>query len=69
MVFIPILHWRHACMLLEVLAEERGIGKLQVVGNLLHRHVGEAQPTLDGTHREVLNHHAWSAIDSFLQDG
>ena len=49
-------------MLLEVFAEERGIGEVQVVGNLLYRHVREAQPMLYGLHREVLYDDARPAV-------
>ena len=56
-------------MFLEILAEERGIREIQIIGNLLHRHIGEAQAALDGPHREVLYHHAWPAIDRLFQDG
>ena len=56
-------------MFLEILAEERGIREIQIIGNLLHRHIGEAQAALDGPHREVLYHHAWPAVDRLLQDG
>ena len=56
-------------MFLEILAEERGIREIQIISNLLHRQIGIAQAALDGSHREVLYHHAWSAVDRFLQDG
>ncbi len=62
-ILVPEFQRRYARMFLEVLAEERGVGEFQVVGYLLHRHVGEAQTALDGSHREVLYHHAGSAID------
>ena len=41
-------------MLLEILAEERRVWEIQVVGNLLYRHVGKTQSVLNGFHREKL---------------
>ena len=56
-------------MLLEISAEERWIGKIQFVGNLLYRHVGKTQSVLNGFHREDLYDGARPAIHRFLQDG
>ena len=54
-------------MFLEVFAEERGIGKLQVVSNLLHGHIGEAQTILDSLEGEEMNHLAGALIHGFHQ--
>ena len=56
-------------MLLEILAEERRVGEIQVVGNFLYRHVGEAQSVLNGFHREKLYDGTRPAIHRFLKDG
>ena len=54
-------------MLLHILAEERGIGKIEVIGNLLHRHVGESETPLDGFEREELYHIARTPVHGLLQ--
>ena len=53
-------------MLLEIFAEERWIGKIQFVGNLLYRHVGKTQSVLNGFHREKLYDGTRPAIHRFL---
>ena len=62
-----ILDGRHACVFLEVFAEERGIGKLQVVSNLLHGHIGEAQTILDSLEGEETKHLTGAPIHSLHQ--
>ena len=54
-------------MFLKVSTEERGIGEFQVVGNLLNRHVGKAQPMLDGLQREKLYHVTGATVHRLLQ--
>ena len=54
-------------MVLEVLAEEGGVGEVQVVGYLLHRHVSEAQTALNGFHGEELDDVAGVAVDGVLE--
>ena len=68
MVFHPVFHRSHAHMFLEVFAEERRIGEVQVVGYLLYRHVCEAQPMLYGHQREVLYNEARPAVHHLLHD-
>lgn len=46
MIFLAITVWGHAGVLLEVLAEERGVGKVQGCGNLLDAVCGVAQAAL-----------------------
>ena len=49
-------------MVLDLLAEERGIGEVQVVGDLLHGHVGIAEAVLDGLEGVALKRHRNSEI-------
>ena len=56
-------------MLLEISAEERWVGKIQVVGNFLYRHVGKTQSVLNGFHREKLYDSARPTVHRLLQDG
>ena len=51
MVFLAIAVWGHAGVLLEVLAEERGVGEVQRYGNLLDAVCGVAQTALYLFHR------------------
>ena len=46
MVFLAKAVWGHAGVLLEVLAEERGVGEVQRYGNLLDAVCGVAQTAL-----------------------
>ena len=52
MILFPIFQRRHGRVFLEVLAKKGGIGEIQVVRNLLHRHVRETQALLNGFHRK-----------------
>ena len=56
-------------MLLEIFAEERWVGKIQVVGNLLYRHVGKTQSVLNGFHREKLYDGTRPSVHRLFQDG
>ena len=56
-------------MLLEISAEERWIGKIQFVGNLLNSHVGEAQSVLNGFHCEKLYDGTRPAVHRLFQNG
>ena len=56
-------------MFLKILAEERRVGEIQVVGNFLYRHVGEAQSVLNGFHREKLYDGTRPAVHRFFQNG
>ena len=69
MVLDTIFQRCHARMFPKVSAEKRGVGEIQFIGNLLHRHIGEAQAALDGLHREKLYHVARPAVHSFLENG
>ena len=68
MILSSVFHWCHARMFLKVLAKERGIGKVQVVGNFLHRHIAETQATLDSLHGEVLYICAGPTVHHFLEN-
>ena len=67
MIFLPKIHRRHASVLLEILAKERRIGEVQVVGNFLHRHIGKAQTVLDGLQRIEMYHLARTTVHRLLQ--
>lgn len=67
LIFLSIFEWRHAQMLLHILTKEGGIGEIEVIGNLQHRHVGESETALDGLEGEELYHDTRSPIHGLLQ--
>ena len=69
MIFISIFHRRHTSMLLEISAKERRVWEIQVVGNLLYRHVGKTQSVLNGFHREKLYDGTRPADHRLFQNG
>ena len=64
---LAILQGRHSRVFLEILAKERGVGKLQVVGNLLHGHIGEAQAILNGLERKEMHQDAGTSVHGLHQ--
>ena len=69
MIFHPIFQWCHTQVFFAIFAKERGIGEIQVVGYLLHRHVGEAQAALNGFQCLELYISTRPAIHHFLENG
>ena len=55
MVFLAIAVWGHAGMLLKVLAEERGVGEVHGLGNLLDAVCGIAQSAFYLLHSHYFN--------------
>ena len=61
MVFLAITVWGHTGVLLEILAEERGVGEVQGCGNLLDAVCGVAQTALYLLHSHHFDDICWCA--------